>query len=152
MAPLFPSFTKVWHNKPYPYIDPTRPGLLAKGKNVVVTGGGTGIGRAIGIAFAKAGAKSVVILGRRVEKLEEGKKAISAAAGSDTTVSYKSVDLVKKQNTVVAFDAIAQEFGKIDVLIANASVYGAGGKIADLTAEGLMSTVELNAVTVLHSF
>jgi NAD(P)-dependent dehydrogenase (short-subunit alcohol dehydrogenase family) len=152
MAPQFPSFTKAWHNKPYPYIDPTRPELSAKGKNVVITGGGTGIGRAIGVAFAKAGAKSVVILGRRADKLEEGKKAISAAAGSETTVSYKSVDLTKKQDTVAAFDAIAQEFGKINVLVANASVYGEAGKIADLTAEGLMSTVELNAVTVLHTF
>lgn len=151
MASPFPSFTKTWHSKPYPYIDPTRPELSAKGRNVVVTGGGTGIGLAIGVAFAKAGAKSVVILGRRADKLEEGKKTIAAAAGSGTTVSYKVVDLVKKEDTVAAFNAIAQEFGKIDVLIANASVYGQGGKIADLTAEGLMSTVELNAVTVLHS-
>ena len=151
MTSLFPSFTKTWHNKPYPFIDPTRPELSAEGKNIVVTGGGTGIGRAIGVAFAKAGAKSVVILGRRADKLEEGKKAISAAASKATTVSYKSVDLVKKEDTVRAFEAIAQEFGKIDVLVANASVYGAGGKIADLSAEGLMSTLELNTVTVLHS-
>ncbi|KAF1969124.1 NAD(P)-binding protein [Bimuria novae-zelandiae CBS 107.79] len=151
MAPSFPSFTKTWHTKPYPYIDPTRPELSAKGKNVVVTGGATGIGLAISVAFAKAGAKSVVIMGRRADKLEEGKKTITAAAAAGTTVSYKVVDLVKKEDTVAAFNAVAQEFGKIDVLIANASVFGQGGMIADLTAEGLMSTVELNAVTVLHS-
>ncbi|KAF2259718.1 NAD(P)-binding protein [Lojkania enalia] len=151
MAPSFPSFTKIWHSKPYPYIDPTRPELSAKGRNVVVTGGATGIGLAISVAFAKAGAKSVVIMGRRAEKLEEGKKTITAAGAAGTTVSYKVVDLVKKEDTVAAFNAVAQEFGKIDVLIANASVFGQGGMIADLTAEGLMSTVELNAVTVLHS-
>jgi NAD(P)-dependent dehydrogenase (short-subunit alcohol dehydrogenase family) len=150
MASSFPLFTKTWHTKPYPYIDPSRPELSAKGKNVVVTGGATGIGLAISVAFAKAGAKSVVIMGRRAEKLEEGKKTITATAAG-TTVSYKVVDLVKKEDTVAAFNAVAQEFGKIDVLIANASVFGQGGMIADLTAEGLISTVELNAVTVLHS-
>ena len=150
MASSFPSFTKTWHSKPYPYIDPTRPELSAKGRHVIVTGGATGIGLAISVAFAKAGAKSVVIMGRRADKLEEGKKTITAAAAG-TTISYKVVDLVKKEDTVAAFNAVAQEFGKIDVLVANASVFGQGGMIADLTAEGLMSTVELNAVTVLHS-
>ena len=42
--PKFTSFTKTWHNKPYASISPSRPELSAKGKNVVVTGGGTGIG------------------------------------------------------------------------------------------------------------
>lgn len=152
MAPTFPSLTKKWHSKPYPYIDPTRPELSCKGKNVIVTGGGTGIGLSISTAFAKAGAKSVTIMGRRVDKLEAAVKTITAAAGNDTTVTYKSVDLSKKADTVAAFDAVAQEFGKINILIANASVYGQAGNIVDLTAEGLMSTVELNVVSVLHSF
>jgi NAD(P)-dependent dehydrogenase (short-subunit alcohol dehydrogenase family) len=148
---MFPKFTKTFHNKPYPFINPTRPELSAKGKNVVITGGGTGIGNAIGVGFAKAGAKSITILGRRVEKLEAGKAAISAAAGSETSVSYKSVDLVNKEQTTKAFDSIAQELGKIDLMIVNAGVYGVPGNMADFKAEDLMSALELNVVTVLHT-
>ncbi|KAH7383964.1 hypothetical protein BKA66DRAFT_463191 [Pyrenochaeta sp. MPI-SDFR-AT-0127] len=149
---VFPSFTKTFHNKAYPFIDPTRPELSAKGKNVVITGGGTGIGNAIGIGFARAGAKSIVILGRRVEKLEAGKAAIAAAAGGETTVTYKSVDLTQKEQTAKVFDAIAQEFGKINILVANAGVYGNAGKMDTFDGANLIQTLELNVLSVLYTF
>ncbi len=73
----FVSFTKIWHNQPYAAIDPTQPKLSAKGKFVVVTGGATGIGKAIAVAFAQAGAKTIAILARRLEKLEIAAAEIS---------------------------------------------------------------------------
>ncbi|KAJ4304913.1 hypothetical protein N0V90_000441 [Kalmusia sp. IMI 367209] len=149
---VLPSFTKTRHTDPYPFIDPTRPELSAKGKNVIITGGATGIGNAIGVSFAKAEAKSIVILGRRVEKLEAGKAAISAVAGSETSVFYKSVDLSKKEQTVETFDSIAQQVGKIDILIVNAGVYGDAGKMATFSGENLLQTIELNVLSVLNTF
>lgn len=50
------SFTKTYHNKPYDLISPSRPELSASGKNVVITGGGTGVGKSIALSFAQAGA------------------------------------------------------------------------------------------------
>ena len=54
----FTSFTKAWHNKPYGSIDPKRAELDAENKFVVIAGGSSGIGKAIAIAFAEAGARS----------------------------------------------------------------------------------------------
>ncbi|KAK5174348.1 uncharacterized protein LTR77_001428 [Saxophila tyrrhenica] len=63
MAPM-PSLTKTWHSQSYPSIDPLRPELSAKGKVVAITGGGGAIGAATALAFAKAGASKIAIIGR----------------------------------------------------------------------------------------
>jgi NAD(P)-dependent dehydrogenase (short-subunit alcohol dehydrogenase family) len=113
------SFTKTWRQDTYPFISPTRPELSAKGKNIVITGGGTTIGKAIAVAFAQAGAQSVTIIGRRLEKLQEAAPAISAA-GKDTKVLTKSADILDLDLLTSTFKAIADEVGKIDVAILNA--------------------------------
>lgn len=153
------SFTKAWHSQPYPFISPTRPELSAKGKNIVITGGGTGIGNAIGVAFAKAGAKSIAIIGRRTDKLAAGVSAISeaaaaAASSSDvtTTVFHMVADLVDKEQTTKAFDAIAAKVGKINVLVANAGAAVAVGPMATYSAQTFRQAFELNVITGLHSY
>jgi len=40
-----PSFTKTYHHEAYPAIDPARPDLSARGKTILITGGGKGIGK-----------------------------------------------------------------------------------------------------------
>ncbi len=153
------SFTKAWHSQPYPFISPTRPELSAKGKNIVITGGGTGIGNAIGVAFAKAGANSIAIIGRRADKLAAGVSAISeaaaaAASSSDmtTTVFHMVADLVDKGRTTKAFDAIAAKVGKIDVLVSNAGASVEVGPMATYSAQTFRQAFELNVVTGLHAF
>ncbi len=69
--PLFPSLTKEWHAKTYPAIDPTRQELSAKGKVVVITGGGGSIGGVTATAYAKAGVEKLAIIGRRKSPLNE---------------------------------------------------------------------------------
>lgn len=76
MEPFLPSMTALWRNAPYPAIDPTRPELSTniKGKTVVVTGGGAGIGARVAHAFAKAGATQIAILGRTEKTLKANKE------------------------------------------------------------------------------
>jgi NAD(P)-dependent dehydrogenase (short-subunit alcohol dehydrogenase family) len=120
-ARLF-QFTKVWHTRPYPFISPTRPELSCEGKNVVVTGGATGIGHGVAVAFAQAGARSLTIIGRRESKLKQGVASISAESqNSVTQVDYQVADLFNSKQAKSAIDAVASKVGKIDILVSNAA-------------------------------
>lgn len=118
--PKFVSFTKTWHSKPYSFISPTRPELSAAGKNVVVTGGGTGIGKAIAIAFAQAGAKSVSILARRLDRLQSAAEEITA--GFNGRVLYEVADVTQRDAFEKALNNIVSQVGKIDVFVSNAGM------------------------------
>lgn len=148
------SFTKTWHSAPYDFISPTRPELSAAGKNVLVTGGGTSIGNAIAVAFAKAGAKSVSILGRREDALKAGAANISAAAASQrtTTVLYESADLQELAQTKAAFHSIATQVGKIDILIANAGGLPTPGPIAGYDGANFVRGVTEGVLSLFNAF
>lgn len=119
MSPPSSSFTKVWHNKLYPSISPTRPELSAYGKVVIITGGGIGIGAAIAKSFAQAGAAAIGIIGRREQHLKNSVAAISAISSS-TKAEYAIADITNKEVLQAAFEQFASNFGKIDVFVSNA--------------------------------
>lgn len=148
--PQFVSFTKKWHSEPSPSISPTRPELSAKGKNVIVTGGGTGIGKAIATAFAQAGAKSVSILGRRVDRLKETAAVITALAPKGTEILYKQTDLQNRGQIDEALKSITDQVGKIDVFVSNAGYLPPVGNLDDYDVETFMSGFELNVRTAFN--
>lgn len=88
-----------------------------KGKTVIVTGGSSGMGKAMAIRMAKDGA-SVVITGRTEEKLEEVKKEISAFGGQVLSVQ---MDVRQPEDVQRMVDEAAASFGRIDALINNAA-------------------------------
>ena len=114
MAP--PSFTATWHRDTYPAIDPrSRPELSMRGKTVVISGGGSGIGRALAQSFAEAGASTIAIVGRRIAPLQDTKQAIERLH-SDVSVAIHVADVANGK----AIEQVASEIGPWDVLIANA--------------------------------
>ncbi|KAK0793032.1 hypothetical protein LTR91_021050 [Friedmanniomyces endolithicus] len=115
MKPPYPSLTSEWHDNTYPAIDPKRPELSAKGKTIVISGGGSGIGRGIAQAFALAGASAIAILGRRQASLEETKQLIASKLPG-TTVSTHVADVTDS----LAVQKAAREIGQWDVLVSNA--------------------------------
>ncbi|KAH6671932.1 hypothetical protein B0J14DRAFT_669404 [Halenospora varia] len=119
MALPWPSPTKTYHNDTYPAIDPTLPHLSTKGKNIVITGGGSGIGPVIATNFAKSGATSISLLGRTEKTLLETKSKIESSYPA-TKVSIYVTDIVNKAALVEAFKNIKATHGNVDVLIANA--------------------------------
>jgi NAD(P)-dependent dehydrogenase (short-subunit alcohol dehydrogenase family) len=91
------------------------------GKVVLVTGGGTGLGKAIATEFARLGA-SVAIASRKAEHLEAGVAALEAVAhDSGGKVFATTCDIREPDSIASAFDAIEAELGLPDVLINNAA-------------------------------
>lgn len=92
-------------------------------RTVVITGSGTGLGKAAALFFAKEGAH-VVLCGRRITKIEEVRRAIIDSGGKAVAVQCD----VSRESDVAKLIRTAVEFGnnRIDVLINNAGVYEAG--------------------------
>ncbi len=91
-------------------------------KVVIVTGGGTGIGRGIAQRFAREGAE-VVLCGRRAEPLDNVVKEIKAAGGQAWS---RQMDARKVEDIQSFVDAVISQSGHIDVLINNAALAGEG--------------------------
>ena len=87
------------------------------GSVVVVTGGGTGLGKAIASEFARLGA-SVAILSRGEEHRAAGVEAVREAGGRAMS---SPCDIREPESVAAAFDAVEAEFGPIDVLVNNAA-------------------------------
>lgn len=88
------------------------------GRTILITGGGTGIGKACALAFAAEGGK-VIISGRRKAPLKETVEQIKAAGGE---AEYFVSDVSRPEQVDALVDAVATKYGTIDVVVANASV------------------------------
>ncbi|SIQ36100.1 NADP-dependent 3-hydroxy acid dehydrogenase YdfG [Rhizobium sp. RU35A] len=117
--------------------------MTAAGRGAValVTGGGTGVGRAIARALAAAGYQ-VVISGRRREVLE--KAAAELAAETSGQVHALAADVGDPQSVRALFDAIEQTFGRLDLLVNNAGVSAPGVPMEELTFEQWNAVVSAN--------
>ena len=107
-------------------------------KVALVTGAGTGIGRAVALAFLPDG-YSVVLVGRRSEPLE----AVVKESGSDRALAVPT-DVGNPESVAALFTKISEVFGRIDVLFNNAGVSGIGTNFEDIAFETWQSVVNIN--------
>ena len=87
------------------------------GQTVLVTGGGTGLGKGIAMEFARAGA-NIVVLSRKPDHLQAGLDAIAAVGGEAIAVAG---DVRDEASIKAAFDAAEARFGAVSVLVNNAA-------------------------------
>lgn len=88
-------------------------------KTAIVTGGGTGIGKAVSIELAKRGARVVVNYSRSREDAEETVRTIQEGGGTAVAVQ---ANVAKETEVQAMVGKAASEFGSVDILINNASI------------------------------
>ncbi|KAF2438296.1 NAD(P)-binding protein [Karstenula rhodostoma CBS 690.94] len=131
------------HNDTYPAIQPTNPKLGQDGKTVIITGAGSGVGRATAISFAQAGAKHVILVGRTEATLKETSEVIKNVA-SNTEISIFAVSVANES----AVQNMAKEVGAWDVLILNAAHLSPPDTILKIPLKDFWTSYETNVKSV----
>lgn len=117
------------------------------GKVALVTGGGTGIGRATAIAFAREGAR-VVIGNRSSEAGEAVVKAIQDAGGE---ASFLRTDVSSEEDVKALIEHAVATYGRLDVAFNNAGIGGAAGPLADQSSDNYDKVMGINVKGVWMS-
>ena len=106
----------------------------------MVTGAGSGIGRAVALTLQRSG-YSVVVAGRRGAELEKTTRSAEAAGGVMLPVV---TDVAKSASVRALFETVGQKFGRIDVLFNNAGIGAPGVPFDELTDEQWNDVVAVN--------
>src|SRR5215212_5699 len=107
-----------------------------------ITGGGSGIGQAAAKLLARRGAR-VALAGRTPDQLTEVAEAIGGADGTAITVTC---DVSDEDSVRSAIATTVETWGRLDVVVANASVNGTWAGIEELAVEEFRSTLDINLV------
>ncbi|MCB0128282.1 MAG: SDR family oxidoreductase, partial [Caldilineaceae bacterium] len=120
--------------------------MSLRGKVVLITGGGTGIGKAIAESFAAAGAK-VTITGRREAKLREVADALAPTA----PIRYHAADVADRDQVAALVQRINDEDGPIDILVNNAGMNVLARRIHELQPADWERMLQVNATGVFNT-
>lgn len=126
--------------KPVSEPRPDEQGKL-KGKTALITGGDSGIGKAVAILFAKEGADVAIGYLNEQEDAEATRKEVEAFGRKCFLFPG---DLGKEANCKKIVDAAAKKLGKIDILVNNAALHWEQKSIEDISTEQLLKTFHSN--------
>ncbi|WP_262267519.1 MULTISPECIES: SDR family oxidoreductase [Microvirga] len=114
--------------------------MAERSKVAIVTGAGTGVGRAISAGLLTAG-YSVVMAGRRREALEAAQREIAGAGASTLLVP---TDVTNPASVAALFAATRQAFGRVDLLVNNAGMGAPAVPLEDIPFEQWQQVVATN--------
>jgi len=115
--------------------------MASHNKVAIITGAGSGVGRAVALAFLKDGYRTV-LAGRRADALEETIKLSGAPAAQALAVP---TDVTNQDSVKALFAATKAKFGRLDVLFNNAGVNAPGGiMLEDLSLADWQKVVDTN--------
>ena len=116
-----------------------------KGKKAIITGGGSGLGKATAWAFAKEGI-DVAITGRNEKNLQETVAELKALGVNAT---YSKFDVGNHQEVKSGIEAIIKEFGSLDILVNNAGI-AAFGTFLEMSPEDWQGMIQTNVMGMYY--
>ena len=117
------------------------------GKAALITGGDSGIGRAIAVAFAKEGADVAISYLDEHEDAEETKQLVEKEGRKCLLIAG---DIGDEAFCKQVISKVVEEFGKLDVLVNNAAEQHVQESLKDITAEQLEKTFRTNVFSMFH--
>jgi len=114
--------------------------MRLENKIAIITGAGSGMGRAASVLFAKEGAK-IAAVDINLESAEETVKQVKAGGGNAFAMR---VDVSKSADTTAMVDETIKRFGVPHILYNNAGIEGQGGFLAQLTEEAFDKVIAIN--------
>lgn len=124
-----------------------RPGGKLEGKRALITGGDSGIGRAVAVYFAKEGADVVVVYLDEHEDAQETKRQVEQEGRRCLLLPG---DIQDESFCRQAVERTVSELGGLDVLVNNAAVQFTQQRLEDISAEQLERTFRTNIFSMFH--
>jgi NAD(P)-dependent dehydrogenase (short-subunit alcohol dehydrogenase family) len=114
-----------------------------KGRVIMVTGAGTGLGRAVSLALARAGAE-VILLGRTVRRLEAVHAEIAQLGAPEASIVPLDLEKALAKDYETVAEAIHQRYGRLDGLLHNAALLGTLTPIEQYEVPTFMRVMHVN--------
>jgi NAD(P)-dependent dehydrogenase (short-subunit alcohol dehydrogenase family) len=117
------------------------------GKVALITGGDSGIGRAVAVAFAREGASVVIVYKNEHEDAKATQQAVEHHGRRALLIAG---DIGDENFCKSVIERTVSQFGRIDILVNNAAEQHVEQKLEDITTEHLMSTFQTNILAMFH--
>lgn len=128
--------------KPEPVYDTPQPGSgKLRGKVAFITGGDSGIGRAVAVLFAKEGANVAIAYLNEHTDAQVTREAVEAYGQKCVLIAG---DIGKTAFCIRAVKKVIRELGQLDILVNNAALHYESESLADITDRQLLHTFEVN--------
>lgn len=135
-----PGIEQEMHPKPvYDYDEPGHGRL--NGKVAIITGGDSGIGRAVAVLFAKEGAEVAIVY---FDEEVDAKEAAEAVRKYGKEALLIATDISKEENCKAVIDQTLDRFGRLDILVNNAAVQFTEASIEEVSGEIIERTFNVN--------
>ena len=121
--------------------------ISLKGKRALVTGSSSGIGQAIALTLARAGARVVVNYRSSADGAAETEKRIKDGGGDAIVVQ---ADVSKPKDVAALFQKIDDEWGGVDLVISNAGIDGERGLLWEIEPDDWTRVIEVNLMGAFH--
>lgn len=117
-----------------------------KGKVAIVTGGGSGIGEATSLLFAREGAYTVVA---DINE-ENGQQVVQKIKDHRGEAIFYRVDVASAAENKALVDFAVKNYGRLDVAVNNAGIGGEANKLVDMSLEGWHRVIDINLHSVFY--